>query len=85
MRQMLAIRSAPSRRKALGQLNVPTLVIHGDADPLVPLPNGEQTAAAIPGAELVVIAGLAHDTPRGAWPQLIDAVVGVARRAHART
>ncbi len=84
-RQMLAIRSAPSRREALSKLSIPTVVIHGDADPLVPLANGERTAEAIPGAELVVIEGLAHDTPRGAWPQLIDAIVGGARRAHAGT
>lgn len=81
LRQAAAIRSAPSRRDALGRLSIPTLVIHGSDDPLVPPENGARTAAAVPGAELLVIPGLGHDTPRGAWPQLIDAIVGVARRA----
>jgi pimeloyl-ACP methyl ester carboxylesterase len=85
LRQMVAIRSAPGRREALGRLAVPALVIHGSDDPLVPLENGRRTAAAIPGAELLVIPGLGHDTPRGAWPQLIDAIVGVAQRAPVRS
>jgi pimeloyl-ACP methyl ester carboxylesterase len=82
LRQIVAIRSAPGRKHALGAVSVPTLVIHGSDDPLVPVENGRRTAAAIPGAELLVIPGLGHDTPRGVWPQLIDAIASIARRAH---
>lgn len=85
LRQMVAIRSAPSRREALGRLNMPALVIHGEDDPLVPVENGRRTAAAIPAAELLVVPGLGHDTPRGAWPLLIDAIEGVTRRARVST
>jgi pimeloyl-ACP methyl ester carboxylesterase len=52
---------------------------------LIPVENGRRTAEAIPGAELLVIPGLGHDTPRGAWPQLIDAIVGVVERSQVRT
>jgi pimeloyl-ACP methyl ester carboxylesterase len=85
MRQAVAIRSAPGRKEALGRLDVPVLVIHGADDPLIPVENGRRTAEAIPGAELLVIPGLGHDTPRGAWPQLIDAIVGVVERSQVRT
>lgn len=60
-------------------------MIHGEDDPLVPFADGEQTAEAIPGAELVAIPGMGHDLPRGAWPTLVDAIVTNARRAVART
>ncbi len=81
MRQITAIRTAPSRRDALGRLNVPALVIHGSDDPLVPVDNGRRTADAIPGADLLIVPGLGHDTPRGVWPILIEAITSVARRA----
>jgi pimeloyl-ACP methyl ester carboxylesterase len=55
-----AVASAPSRRHALQDLDLPTLVIHGDADPLLPLGHGVATAEAIPGAQLVTIAGAGH-------------------------
>jgi pimeloyl-ACP methyl ester carboxylesterase len=56
-------------------VQVPTVVIHGDADPLVTPTGGEATAKAIPGAEHVVIEGMGHDLPPGAWPQVIEAIV----------
>ena len=62
-RQMLAITSAPERTELLRSIGVPTLVIHGAADPLVPLACGEDTAAQIPGARLEVIQGMGHDLP----------------------
>jgi pimeloyl-ACP methyl ester carboxylesterase len=84
-RQIVAVQSAPSRKEALGSVRVPTVVIHGADDPLVPLENGRRTADAIPGAELIIIPGLGHDTPRGAWPQLIDEIASVAQRARVRS
>jgi pimeloyl-ACP methyl ester carboxylesterase len=83
-RQRKAIQAAPSRRAALGGVGVPTLVIHGDADPLVPVENGVRTAAAIPGAELLVIPGMGHYNPPRAWEQIADAIAQNAARAVAR-
>jgi len=62
-RQMLAITGAPERSSLLRAISAPTLVIHGAADPLVPLACGEDTAAQIPGARLEVIQGMGHDLP----------------------
>ena len=62
-RQMAAIAAAPERGELLRAIQAPTLVIHGAADPLVPLACGEDTAAQIPGARLEVIQGMGHDLP----------------------
>jgi pimeloyl-ACP methyl ester carboxylesterase len=73
-RQMAAIETAPGRRRLLGGVSVPTLVIHGDSDSLVPLRHGEDTARAIPGARLVVVEGMGHGI---AVPSLWDEIVSV--------
>ena len=70
-------------RQQLRSLRVPTTVVHGQADPLVPFRGGRATAAAIPDARLIAIPGMGHDLPREVWPQLIDAVVETAGRAPA--
>ena len=82
-RQMLAILAAGSRAPALRHVRVPTLVIHGTEDPLVPVAHGIETAALVPGAELLVIEGMGHDLPRAVWPRVIDAIDGVSARAAA--
>jgi pimeloyl-ACP methyl ester carboxylesterase len=79
-RQMVAIIAHGDRTPGLRTLTIPTLVIHGTADPLIPLPCGEATAAAIPGAELLVIEGMGHDLPRDAWPQMVSAISGLTAR-----
>jgi pimeloyl-ACP methyl ester carboxylesterase len=56
---------------ALAALAVPTLVVHGRDDPLLPLPHGEALAATIPGARLVVVEGLGHELPEWSWPQVV--------------
>ena len=61
----------------------PTLVIHGEVDPLIPVAAGRATAAAIEGSELIVIEGMGHDLPRGAWDEIVDAVAGLVERAGA--
>lgn len=73
-RQLAAVIASGSRKEALRSVTVPTLVIHGDADPLVPVECGRDTADAIPGAELLIIEGLGHDLPPAVWPQVIDAI-----------
>jgi pimeloyl-ACP methyl ester carboxylesterase len=83
LRQITAIAAATDRTPALRAVTVPAVVIHGQADPLVDVSGGRATAAAIPAAELVIIPGMGHDLPRGAWPEIIDAIVANAARADA--
>jgi pimeloyl-ACP methyl ester carboxylesterase len=59
------------RREAIATIKAPTLVIHGSADPLIPLDAGRETAAVIPHAKFVIVDGMGHDLPTGAWPQII--------------
>jgi pimeloyl-ACP methyl ester carboxylesterase len=73
-RQLLAVSAAPSRRERLGSLRIPTLVIHGTLDPIIRVEAGRDTAAAIPGAEMLEIEGMGHDLPRALWPMLVDAI-----------
>jgi pimeloyl-ACP methyl ester carboxylesterase len=70
-RQYRAIRASGSRTSALGKLDVPTLVLHGDADTLIDISGGRRTAEVIPGARFVVIEGMGHDYPPQYWDQLI--------------
>lgn len=62
-------------RGGFGEIAAPTLVVHGDHDPLLPLPHGEALRDAIPGAELVVLEGAGHDLPRAVWDDFVSAVV----------
>ncbi len=73
LRQLAAILASPDRTAELGHVSVPTVVVHGDSDPMVDPSGGEATAAAVPGAELVVVRGLGHDLPPQVWPTLVDA------------
>lgn len=63
-RQLAAVLASPDRRPALGTVTAPTLVLHGEADPLIPLAGGLATAQAVPGARLVTFPGMGHDLPR---------------------
>lgn len=74
-RQMSAILSAPCRDEALAKLTVPTLVIHGADDPMVPVKGGRQTAAAINGSQLEIINGMGHDVPEQLFERL-GALIG---------
>jgi pimeloyl-ACP methyl ester carboxylesterase len=82
-RQLAAIIASGDRREKLATITAPTLVIHGTADPLVRPSGGRATARAIPGARLLMIEGMGHDLPLGAWPQIIDGIVENAARAGA--
>jgi pimeloyl-ACP methyl ester carboxylesterase len=62
-RHLAAVLAASDRTAALRTLDVPTLVIHGDADPLIDVSGGRATAAAVPGATYAEIPGMAHDLP----------------------
>jgi pimeloyl-ACP methyl ester carboxylesterase len=78
-RQMMAIVASGSRKAALASVIAPTLVIHGADDPLVVLAAGEATAAAIPGAKLVVVEEMGHALPRAVWPKVIDEIAAIAK------
>ena len=82
-RQILAVVASGDRTGALGGVDVPTLVIHGDVDALIDVSGGRATAAAIPNARLDVIEGMGHDLPRQAWPRIVDEIVANTQRAAA--
>lgn len=84
-RQLVATIASGSRSAALGSLAVPTLVVHGDADPLIDVSGGVRTAEVIPGAELLVIEGMGHDIPRVFQPRIIEAVLALVSRAESAT
>jgi pimeloyl-ACP methyl ester carboxylesterase len=83
-RQIAAAQGSGDRTEALRTLDVPTVVIHGADDTLIRPSGGEATAAAIPGAELLLIDGMGHDQPPAAWDQIVGAVSRNAKRAAAR-
>jgi pimeloyl-ACP methyl ester carboxylesterase len=79
-RQLLAVRASGDRSEALRGVRVPTLVVHGSADPLVQVAGGRATAEAVPEAELLVLEGMGHNLPRELWPTILDAIAKVAER-----
>jgi pimeloyl-ACP methyl ester carboxylesterase len=81
MRQMLAILTQPNRSSALRGIRVPTLVVHGMADRMVHVSGGRATAAAIPGAELLLVDGMGHDLPPELYSTLTDAIARTATPA----
>ena len=82
-RQTAAILASGDRRPALAALRMPTLVLHGQADPLIRCEAGHATAHAIPGARLAELPGMGHDLPRALWPSIIDHIRRIADEASA--
>jgi pimeloyl-ACP methyl ester carboxylesterase len=78
---MQAVVAQPDRTAPLNALRIPALVIHGLNDRLVHVSGGRATAAAIQGAELLLIPGMGHDLPRALWPTFADAIARTAARA----
>ena len=80
-RQMAAIIAAPPRNDALKALRCPAMVLHGADDPIIPVEAGKDTAASIPGAQLVIVPGMAHDFTNALVPVYLkhvgDFVAGV--------
>lgn len=71
VRQMVAIAADGTRAAALAKVTAPTLVLHGRADPLVPMACGQDTAKRIPGARFESIEGMGHDLPPGVVERLL--------------
>jgi pimeloyl-ACP methyl ester carboxylesterase len=75
----LAIAASPDRLEALRSLRVPTLVFHGDDDPILPLAHGRLTAEAIPGSRFVIVEGMGHDIAPKALARLTQEILAHAR------
>ncbi len=76
-RQLAAILASPDRTVALRSLSLPTLVLHGLADPLIGVSGGRALTAAIPDARLVTYPGMGHDLPEPLWPTFVDEICDV--------
>ena len=83
-RQMAAILADGDRREVCAKIGAPTLVLHGEDDPLVKLAGGQDTAAHIPGAKLHTIKGWGHDLPLELVDEIADAIAENAKSAHAQ-
>jgi pimeloyl-ACP methyl ester carboxylesterase len=78
-RQLLGILASGSRSDRLRELQIPTLVIHGKLDPLVPFDGGQRTAEVLPGARLLAFDDMGHDLPPALWPQYVEAITNHAQ------
>lgn len=74
-RQLAAVLTQEDRRDALRSLQIPTLVLHGKSDPLVPVKGGAETAEAVPDSKLRLIEGWGHGFPPSIWPIVIDELI----------
>jgi pimeloyl-ACP methyl ester carboxylesterase len=72
MRQQAAAKASGDRRAELARVRVPTLVVHGDADPAQSPHAGRETARAIPGARLKILPNVGHYLPVALWPEILD-------------
>ncbi len=78
-RQYQAIIASANRKSALSSVKIPTLVIHGTEDPLIPVEGGKDTAEAIPGSDLLIINGMGYTLlcPE-TWLQIVDGITANA-------
>jgi len=81
LRQMMAVLTQPDRTRRLGELRMPALVMHGLADKMVHVSGGRATAAAIRGAELILVPGWGHDLPVELFSTFTRALRRTADRA----
>ena len=80
-RQMMAIAADGDRTPLLSRIKVPTQVLHGAADPLVPVEAAHDLARKISGAEIDLIAGMGHDLPVALWPRFVAGISTAAGSA----
>ena len=80
-RQNTAVIAGGDRRPSVSSIRIPTLVIHGADDPLIPVEAGKDTAQVIPGARLVIIEGMGHDMPKGVWAEIVTAISQHSKQA----
>jgi pimeloyl-ACP methyl ester carboxylesterase len=82
-RQFAALLAAPDRTAALASVTAPTLVLHGEADPLIGVSGGRATAAAVPGARLVTFPGMGHDLPEALWASFVAEIARTVEQGEA--
>ena len=80
-RQMVAIAADGDRSPILSAIGVPTLILHGQADPLVPVAAAHDLKAKITGARIDLVDGMGHDLPAPLWPRFVAGIASVAGRA----
>ena len=80
-RQMVAIAADGNRSPLLKHIRVPTQVVHGRDDPLIPVAAGHDLVAKIAGAKIDVIDGMGHDLPVELWPRFVAGISAAAGRA----
>ncbi len=80
-RQLAAIYASGNRTAALGKTTTPALVIHGDADPLIPVSHGHALVKAIGRATVDIIPNMGHSLPRAVWPRIVE---DITRHTQAR-
>ena len=81
MRQLAAIWASGDRTESVRSIQAPTLVIHGEQDPLVPIAGGRATATAVVGSTFLAIEGMGHDLPQALQPQLVAAIASHVEQA----
>jgi pimeloyl-ACP methyl ester carboxylesterase len=79
-RQMAAVIAADNRRPSLEKIITPTLVIHGKADPLVPVEGGIDTHESIKDSEILLFDGMGHDLPEALWEQIVENMSQMTKR-----
>ena len=84
VRQFLAVLAGGSRVALLKKIRTPTLVLHGEGDPLIPVEGGRDVARLIPDAKLETIPGWGHDLPIVLIPRLADLVARHCKAADAK-
>jgi len=72
---MAAVGSSPNRFKKLKEVSIPTLIIHGTEDPLIPVDHGEAIAKQIKNSEKLIIEGMGHNFPTLVIPAIIEEMV----------
>lgn len=80
-RQLVAVIADGDRSSLLPRIEAPTRVIHGEADPLVPVAAGHDLGARIRAAVVDIVPGMGHDLPLQLLPRLAEAIADNARRA----
>ena len=80
MRHMVAVVTQRDRTLELRKLRIPVTVVHGLKDKMVHVSGGRATAAAVPGARLVLVPGMGHDLPRGLFDTFVEAITSTADR-----